>query len=81
MDEEAREKLTLQPGDVIKKESWRAKGSMAQTDIYKYSIVDSQGVVVGTVDYEDHTSLNGFKRTRTLTQYDLEGNVVVNKNW
>lgn len=54
---------------------------MAQTDIYEYSLLDSNGNVVGKVSYEDHTSLNGFRRTRSLTQRDLDGKVVVDTSW
>lgn len=74
-------KIKLNPGETLKHESSRSKGSMAQTDIDSYSIVNEAGDIVGTVVHEDHTSLNGFKRTQSVTQKDKNGNIVVQESW
>lgn len=76
-----KEKLILNSGEELVLESRKSKGTMAQTDIEHYSIVNANGVVVGNVLYEDHTSLNGFRRTQTIIQTDLNGNVLVRASW
>ena len=74
-------KLKLNQGDTLKHESHRSKGSMAETDIDTYSIVNSDGDIVGSVKHTDHTSIRGFNRTQTLEQKDTSGNIVVDKSW
>lgn len=74
-------KIKLNPGETLKRESSRSKGSMAQTDIDTYFIVNEVGEVVGTVVHEDHTSINGFKRTQSVTQKDKDGNIIVQESW
>lgn len=76
-----RSKLKLNSGEELKIESHRSKGSMAQTDIYTYSIINSAGEVVGEVIHEDHTSLNGFQRTQHVTQKDQSGKIIVQESW
>ena len=76
-----RTKIKLNPGEELKLKSSRSKGSMAQTDINSYSIINSSGDVVGSVVHEDHTSLNGFKRTQHVTQKYANGKVVVELSW
>jgi hypothetical protein len=53
------------------------KRTIAQTDIYHYSIVNGAGDTVGKVVLEDHTSLNDFRRTQHVTQADQDGNTIV----
>jgi len=74
-------KIKLNPGETLKLESSRSKGSMAQTDIYSYSVLNSNGDIIGSVNYEDHTSLNGFNRTQNVTQKDSSGNIIVQLAW
>lgn len=74
-------KIKLNSGEELKRESHRSKGSMAQTDIYTYSVINSEGEVVGEVIHEDHTSLNGFKRTQHVTQKDKNGKIIVQESW
>lgn len=74
-------KIKLNPGEELRRENSRSKGSMAQTDIYTYSIVDSAGEVIGSVVHEDHTSLNGFQRTQHVTQKDKDGKIIVQESW
>jgi sporulation protein YlmC with PRC-barrel domain len=74
-------KVKLNPGEELKLESSRSKGTMAQTDIYTYSIINQAGEKVGSVEHTDHTSLNGFNRTQHVTQKDNLGNVVVETSW
>lgn len=76
-----RSKIKLNSGEELKRESSRSKGSMAQTDIYTYSIINSKGDVVGTVVHEEHTALNGFKRTQHVTQTDKNGKIIVQESW
>lgn len=63
-----RTKIKLNPGEELKHETSRSKGTMGQTDITTYSIINSEGEILGTVIHEDHTSLNGFRRTQHVTQ-------------
>lgn len=75
------DKLKLNKGDTLKHESHRSKGSMAETDIDTYSIVNSDGDIVGAVKHTDHTSIRGFERTQTIEQRDSSGNIVVHESW
>jgi len=74
-------KLKLQAGDSLKHEGSRSKGTMGQTEIDTYSILNEKGEVVGSVEHEDHMSLNGFKRTQHVTQRDSTGRVIVQESW
>lgn len=74
-------KIKLNPGEELKRESSRSKGTMAQTDIYTYSIIDQAGNKVGSVEYTDHTSLRGGSRTQHVTQKDSSGKIVVDVSW
>jgi hypothetical protein len=74
-------KIKLNSGDELKRESSRSKGTMGQTDIYTYSVINSEGDVVGKVIHEDHTSLNGFRRTQHVTQKDQNGKTIVQESW
>jgi hypothetical protein len=76
-----RTKIKLNPGEELKHESSRSKGTMGQTDITTYSIINSEADVVGKVIYEDHTSLNGFGRTQHVTQKDQSGKTIVQESW
>lgn len=76
-----RSRIKLQQGESLKLESSRSKGTMGQTDIVAYSVVNENGEVVGSVEHEDHTSLNGFKRTQHVTQRDRSGRVIVQESW
>lgn len=76
-----RSKIKLNPSEELKFISSKSKGNMGQTDINTYSIVNSEGGVVGSVIHEDHTSLNGFKRTQHVTQTDKNGKVIVQETW
>ena len=78
---EMQDKLKLNPGDKLKFTHSKSKGSMAETDIDYYSIINSNGEVVGEVVHEDHTSLNGFRRTQHVRQTDMNGNVIVREAW
>lgn len=75
------DKLKLNKGDTLKHESHRSKGSMAEMDIDTYSIVNSDGEIVGSVKHTDHTAIRGFNRTQTLEQKDTSGNLVVDETW
>jgi hypothetical protein len=74
-------KIKLNPGETLKRESSRSEGSMGQTDIDSYSILNEAGDIVGTVVHKDHTSINGFKRTQNVTQKDKDGNIIVQESW
>lgn len=76
-----RTKIKLNPGEELKHETSRSKGTMGQTDITTYSIINSEGEILGTVIHEDHTSLNGFRRTQHVTQRDQSGKTIVQESW
>ena len=76
-----KDKLKLNNGDTLKLENHRSKGSLDEMDIYTYSIVNSEGEIVGSVIYTDNTSIRGFKRTQKLEQKDISGKLVVNEFW
>lgn len=76
-----RTKIKLNEGEELKLESSRSKGSMAETDINNYSVINQTGEIVGSVEHTDHTSLNGFKRTQHVIQKDKSGNIIVELSW
>jgi len=76
-----RTKIKLNEGEELKLETSRSKGSMAETDIYNYSVINQKGDLVGSVEHTDHTSLNGFKRTQHVIQKDKAGNIIVELSW
>lgn len=78
---ELKDKLKLTPNEKLVEVSHRMKGSMQETDIYKYEIINSNGDVVGYVEYTDHTSIRGFNRTQSATQYDVNHKLIVDVNW
>lgn len=76
-----RDKLKLNDGDSLIQENHRSKGTMAETDIYTYSIIDAQGNKTGTVVHTDHTAIKGFQRTQTVEQRDISGVLIVDVSW
>lgn len=81
MNDEVRRFVVLNDGEELKAKGSRSKGSLAETDIYSYEIVDSSGNVVGTAEHTHHTAIKGFKVTQTFTQRDADGNTIVEERW
>lgn len=75
------EKVKLYPGETLKRESSSTKGTLGQTDIDTYSVINDQGEVIGSVVHTNTTAINGFKQTQTLVQKDTSGKVIVNIQW
>jgi hypothetical protein len=57
------------------------KGSMQETDIYTYEVLDENREVVGVVVHTHHTAIKGFRVTQTVEQKDTSGNVIVSTSW
>jgi hypothetical protein len=74
-------KVKLNEGETLKHESSRSKGSMAQEDITEYSVLNSDGQIVGTVVHKDHTAIKGFRRTQSVYQTDSDRKVIVDESW
>ena len=74
-------KLKLNPGEKLKLENSRMKGTLSETDIDQYSIINQAGDVVGSVEHTNHTSIKGSRRTQHVTQKDQAGNIVVELSW
>lgn len=74
-------RVKLNVGESLRRLSHRSKGSLAETDIEEYEIVDAAGTVVGTVTYTDHTTINGLKRQQSLVQRDASSNVIHEERW
>ncbi|WP_429952362.1 hypothetical protein ACQXXB_11130 [Aeromonas veronii] len=74
-------RVKLQPGETLKRESSRTKGSMGETDIVTYSVLNADGAVVGKVVHTDEVTLNGLNNRQSVRQTDLAGNVVVEEYW
>jgi len=75
------DKLKLNTGDTLKQTNHRSKGTMGQTDIWSYDVLDSNQNKVGSVVHTDHTSLNGFQRTQSVEQRDVNGKIIVDISW
>jgi hypothetical protein len=72
-----KDKVKLSAGEELKFENSHSKGFMGEEDINEYSVLDSEGRVVGKVTHTDHTAVRGFKRTQTVRQTDSSGKVIV----
>lgn len=81
MNEEVKKRMFLRDGEMVKPKGSRTKGSLAETDIYSYELVDANGRVTGTAEYTYHTAIKGFKVTQTLVQKDSTGKVLVDERW
>ncbi|WP_429037171.1 hypothetical protein [Aeromonas veronii] len=74
-------RVKLQLGETLKRESSRTKGSMGETDIVTYSVLDADGAVIGKVVHTDEITINGLNNRQSIRQTDLAGNVVVEEHW
>lgn len=74
-------KIKLNSGEILRHDNHRSKGTMAQTDIDTYSILNQNNEVVGKVVHEDHTPLDGRGRTQHVTQTDADGTTIVKESW
>lgn len=74
-------KIKLNPGEKLKQESHRSKGTLSETDIWTYAILDAYDNKVGSVVHTDHTSIKGFQRTQSVEQRDSTGKIIVDVNW
>ena len=74
-------KIKLNSGEILRLDESKSKGTMAQTDIEYYSILNEAKEVVGKVKYEDCTSLNGLGRNQHVTQTDMNGNTIIQESW
>lgn len=74
-------KIKLNSGEILRHDGHRSKGTMAQTDIDSYSILNENGQIVGKVVHEDHTPLDGRSRTQHVTQTDINGKIIVQESW
>jgi hypothetical protein len=81
MNTEAELKLALQAGDTLKHENHRMKGSLMETDIDTYSVLNAAGEKVGSVIHTDHTAQKGFRRTQNVEQRDASGKIIVDVSW
>jgi hypothetical protein len=76
-----KDRIKLNSGETLKQESHRSKGTMAETDIWTYAVLDSSGNKVGSVVHKDHTSIKGFNRTQSVEQRDANGKIIVDITW
>ena len=74
-------KVKLKPGEELKREKSFSKGFMSEEDITEYSVLNSEGQIVGKVIHRDHMSVKGFRRTQSLRQTDSNGTVIVDEHW
>ena len=76
-----RSRIKLNPGEELKLEESHSKGSLAETDVYTYRVIDKNGNTVGKVVHTDHASIKGSKTTHRVVQTDIKGSVIVDKSW
>jgi len=74
-------KLKLNEGETLNLKNHRMKGSLQETDIWSYDILNKNGETVGTVVHTDHTAIKGFLRTQSVEQRDISGKVMVYLSW
>jgi hypothetical protein len=74
-------KIKLNHGEKLQQESHRSKGSLSETDIWTYTVIDASGNKVGSVVHTDHTSIRGFQRSQSVEQRDANGKIILNISW
>jgi len=74
-------RIKLNEGEKLKHEKHRSEGTLAETDIDTYSVVNLSGDVIGSVVHTDHTSIKGFARTQSVLQKDAVGTIIVDETW
>lgn len=74
-------RIKLNEGDTLQLDRSETKGTMSETDINHYIIINEEGEVVGKIIHEDHTSINGFHRTQHVKQTDSNGKIVLETSW
>ena len=74
-------KVLLKDGETLVLTGRSSKGFMAETDVETYDVVDADGQKVGSVTMEDHTAVKGLRRTISVVQVDLAGEVLVREAW
>lgn len=74
-------KILLKSGETLKLLGERTKGPLEETEIRSWEIVNEAGVKTGSVEYTDHTSINGLKRSQHVVQKDSAGNVIIDVRW
>ena len=75
-------RIKLRDGETLKLIKSESKGSMAETDVYTYSILDELGQAVGSVVHTDSTSIKApFRRTQSVIQRDAAGAKIVQEDW
>ncbi|MCE0903931.1 hypothetical protein LU676_14325 [Pseudomonas alloputida] len=75
-----KDKLKLGEGETLRLDRDYTKGSMAQEDVYEYSVLNTQGDVVGRIVRRDETT-HSLQRRQSLEQRDSQGNVLVAEYW
>ena len=77
-----RDRLKLQPGEVLRKSGGTKSGNLDQRETETYDVVDALGCTVGTVVYSEHFSIRPpFRSSHSLLQTDTEGTVVFELRW
>lgn len=74
------DKLLLNRGDKLVQVGFSIKGFLNKTDIKTYSIINENGLKVGTVIYQDKTSIFGG-RSQSIEQRDMQGYSVQDLTW
>ncbi len=75
-------RVRLSPGEALEFKSKHEKGNLGQEEVELYSVVDSEGKVIGSVRYIDHMSIKApFHRSLHLIQIDSMGKALVDERW
>lgn len=75
-------RLNLKPNESLRKDRSYEKGSLGQTEVELYSVLDEHGVVVGTVEYKVHITIKApHRRSHSLRHSDNSGKVVLADTW
>jgi len=81
MSSQWKEKLALKDDERLEHTGSRMKGSMEETDVDTYDVINAEGVKVGSVIVEDHMSIRGFARRISLCHMDVDGSIIFQKRW
>jgi hypothetical protein len=77
-----KDKLQIHSDELFRFDRSYEKGNLGQEEVSLYSIVDSNGVILGSVQYTHHTSIKApFKNSYHVIQYDTSGAIIFEERW
>jgi len=74
-------KAKLSEGESLKFKGSKSEGSLQETDVYEYSIINASGVEVGLAVHKHITDQKTLTSVNTFVQKDSDGKVINEERW